>query len=119
MDKEILELIKGEVNVKNIIFDKSLPEEIVLDTVISEELKEEGILRDLIRQIQDIRKKEGRKPSEMLTFYMGTNVSGRDFIVKYAKEFKKSINAKSIIVRAVLEGGYEAKVGEFNFKIKI
>ena len=75
-------------------------------------------MRDLTRQIQDVRKKEGRKPNETLTFYMGTNIAGRDFIVKYAKEFKKSINAKSIIVRSVLEGGYEVKIGELVFLIK-
>lgn len=117
-NKEFLELIKGEVNVKEIIFDKNIKEEVELDTTLTEELKEEGMLRDLIRQIQDIRKKEGRKPNEMLTFYMGTNIAGRNFIVKYAKEFKKSINAKSIIIRAVVDGGYEVKVGELIFSIK-
>jgi len=119
LDKEILELIKGEVNVKNIIFDKNIKEEIELDTTLTEELRNEGILRDLIRQIQDIRKKEGRKPSEMLEFFIATDEKGKNFIVKYAKELKKSINAKSIIIRASLEGGYETKVGELNFKIKL
>ncbi|PIU99533.1 MAG: isoleucine--tRNA ligase [Candidatus Tagabacteria bacterium CG03_land_8_20_14_0_80_41_22] len=117
-NKELLELIKGEVNVKEIIFDKNIKEEIELDTMITQELREEGILRDLIRQIQDIRKKEGRKPNEMLEFFMATDEKGKNFIVKYAKEFKKSINAKSIIVRSVLEGGYDVKVGEFVFLIK-
>ncbi len=119
LDKEFLDLVKDEINVKNIIFDKSLPEEITLDTVISEELKEEGNLRELIRQMQDIRKKEGLKPNQMVEFYIGTDSAGRDFVVKYAKEIKKSISAKSLIVRSALEGGYEVKIGELNFKVKI
>ncbi len=118
LDKDILELIKGEINVKNIIFDKNIKEEIELDTTLTEELRDEGILRDLIRQIQDIRKKEGRKPNEMLEFFIATDEKGKNFIVKYAKELKKSINAKSIIIRGNLEGGYDVKIGELVFLIK-
>ncbi len=57
--------------------------------MITEELKEEGILRDLIRQFQDIRKKEGRKPNEMLIFYVAVDVKGKEFLIKYAKESEK------------------------------
>jgi len=77
------------------------------------------VLRDLIRQFQDIRKKEGRKPNEMLIFNILTDAKGKDFLIKYAKELKKSISAKSIIIRSSLEGGYEIKAKELNFKIKL
>ncbi len=69
--------------------------------------------------MQDIRKKEGLKPNQMVEFYIATDNAGKDFIVKYAKELKKSISAKSLIVRSALEGGHEIKTGEFNFKVKL
>jgi isoleucyl-tRNA synthetase len=117
-NEELLNLIRGEVNVKEIIFDQNIKDEIELDTTITEELKEEGILRELIRQMQDIRKKEGLKPGQMVDFYIATDLNGKNFLVKYAKEIKKSVNAKSLIVRLALEDGYEIKTNEFNFKVK-
>ncbi len=57
--KELLELIKDEVNVKEIIFDENLKSEIKLDKKITKELKEEGVIRELVRQIQDMRKELG------------------------------------------------------------
>ena len=117
--KELLELIKKEINVKEIIFDKNIKEEMEIDATITDGLKEEGALRELIRQMQDIRKKEGLKPNQIAEFYIATDPSGRNFVVKHAKEIKKSVSAKSIIVRSGLEGGHEIKIDNFNFKIKI
>ncbi|PIR71631.1 MAG: isoleucine--tRNA ligase, partial [Candidatus Nealsonbacteria bacterium CG10_big_fil_rev_8_21_14_0_10_37_25] len=48
----LLELIKEEVNVKKIIFGRSLK----LETKITPELKEEGMIREVIRNIQEMRK---------------------------------------------------------------
>ncbi len=113
-----IELIAGEANFKKVVFDKNL-KEIKIDITITPELKEEGMFRDLVRQMQDIRKKEGRKPNEMLEFHISTGDSGKNFLVKYAKEIKKSVSAKSLIIRSGFEGGYEIKVGGMTFLIKI
>jgi isoleucyl-tRNA synthetase len=68
--KELLELIKDEINVKEIVFDETLKTEIKLDKKITKELKEEGVTRELIRQIQDMRKELGltRKDRIMVNF---------------------------------------------------
>lgn len=67
---EFLELIKDEVNVKEVLFDTTLEEEAVLDMNITPELKEEGEVRELMRAIQDLRKKAGLAPKDeaVLTF---------------------------------------------------
>ena len=68
-EKELLELIKEEINIKKITFGKSLK----LDTKITPELKEEGMVRDVIRQIQEMRKKAGLKPKDKISVqYFGT-----------------------------------------------
>jgi len=56
-EKDLLDLIKEEINVKEIVFDKNLKEEIELDTTITDTLKQEGQMRQLIRYIQSLRKK--------------------------------------------------------------
>ena len=67
MDKELVELIKEEVNVKEIIFDAKIKEEIKLDTKITKELKEEGWVREAVRHIQEMRKEMGLKPQHKIS----------------------------------------------------
>ncbi len=63
-NKELLNLIKEEINVKEVIFDGKIKGEVELDTEISEDLKQEGQAREIIRRIQDLRKKAGLLPSD-------------------------------------------------------
>jgi isoleucyl-tRNA synthetase len=58
-DKEILSLAEDELNIKSICFEKGRKESIILDTEITEELEEEAKARELIRKIQQERKKMG------------------------------------------------------------
>jgi len=68
-EKELLDLIREEINVKKITFGKTLK----LDTKITPELREEGIVREIIRNIQEMRKKAGFKPRDkILVRYSGT-----------------------------------------------
>ena len=57
-NEEFLKLIKEELNVKDVIFDDKISNEVELDKEISPKLKEEGDLRDLIRGLQDLRKNQ-------------------------------------------------------------
>ena len=65
-NEELLELIKEEVNVKDISFDAGIKEEVKLDKLITEELKKEGILREVLRLIQSMRKKASLKPEDKI-----------------------------------------------------
>ncbi|MES2134656.1 MAG: class I tRNA ligase family protein [Patescibacteria group bacterium] len=65
---ELLELVKDELNVKNVVIDEVVPKgEVVLDTNITETLKREGEFRELVREIQDLRKKANLQPKESAT----------------------------------------------------
>jgi isoleucyl-tRNA synthetase len=68
-EKDLLELIKGEINVKKVTFGKSLK----LETHITPELREEGIAREIVRRIQEMRKRAGYKPKDIISvYYFGT-----------------------------------------------
>lgn len=56
---ELLDIIKEELNVKEVVIDKKMETEIALDTEITEELLLEGVAREIIRSIQEMRKEAG------------------------------------------------------------
>ena len=46
------------------MFDEKAKKEIELDTIITPSLKAEGMLREILRHIQEMRKKAGYRPNE-------------------------------------------------------
>ena len=82
---ELAEIICDEVNVKEVSFAKELPVvdqvvssedssiRVALDTNITEELKEEGIARDIIRQGQILRREAGYELNDRITLVAKTN----------------------------------------------
>jgi isoleucyl-tRNA synthetase len=57
--------LKSELNVKEILFDALYTGHMVsLDTTLTPSLIEEGAVRELVRHIQDLRKKAGMAPSD-------------------------------------------------------
>jgi isoleucyl-tRNA synthetase len=92
LDLELIRLIKEELNVKSLRHEITLVDKIKLDEKITIELKEEGMIREVIRQIQEMRKKAGYKPRHrILVRYSGTpNLNkilnkNKNFIRKEAK----------------------------------
>lgn len=69
---ELLSIISEELNVKATEIVEGLEADTIeLDTNITPELKEEGFIRDIVREIQGFRKESGLKPGEQTT-YRGT-----------------------------------------------
>ncbi len=96
-EKEILELIKDEINAKEIIFDSKLKSDIELDTKITKDLKEEGMARDIVRHIQNMRKEAGLKPEDkiLVSFSGDSEISG--ILEKNRKTILEKIKAKDFI----------------------
>jgi isoleucyl-tRNA synthetase len=67
LDKELAQLIKDELNVKEVDFKTGKGEmKINLETKITPELQAEGEARELIRQIQDLRKQNNCRLDEKI-----------------------------------------------------
>ncbi len=91
---EFLELIKGELNIKNlelVLSDKSSDIDVKYDVKVTEELKKEGELRDLLRKIQFERKKMGLNPKDAIVLFVPSKF--KDF----SDEIKRKVLAKEII----------------------
>lgn len=96
LNEEHIQLIKDEVNVKHIHFDRTLEDLIVLDTTITIELFEEGRVRELIRAIQDLRKREGLTIKDIAELSIETDQLGQVLIQKNKDFITKTTLTRSI-----------------------
>jgi isoleucyl-tRNA synthetase len=60
------DLIRDEINVKDVFISSDQPEDARLDITITEELQKEGDVRKLMRAVQDARKENGLVPSDTI-----------------------------------------------------
>jgi len=96
---ELLELIKDEVNVKEVVFNDKIKEEVELDVRLTPALKEEGMVRDVVRFVQDIRKEQGLKPDDKisLSFFGSEKINAileknKELLAKETRSKKVSID---------------------------
>jgi isoleucyl-tRNA synthetase len=90
LDQELIALIADEVNVKKVSFGQDVTEEFVLDTDITQELKEEGMVRELVRTIQDMRKTKGLSIKDQALLFVEAQGAAREFLEKNSGELKKA-----------------------------
>jgi len=64
--KDLLDLICEEVNVKKVVIDEDIKDEVELDTTVNSQLINQGMLRETIRFIQNLRKKDGLTPEDRI-----------------------------------------------------
>ena len=94
-NEELLKLIMEEVNIKEIKFSSTLEDEVRLSTTITPELREEGILRDLIREIQAARKDAGLTPKDKVSAQISLPKEILEVARKNQKIIEKETNLKS------------------------
>jgi isoleucyl-tRNA synthetase len=97
-------LIKEEINVKEIVPDTALPTEVELDTTLTPELKEEGMFRELTRFIQEMRKKSGFRAGEPAVLTIAAEGPSRRFVEQHEQELSRVASLKNILVQEETEG---------------
>jgi isoleucyl-tRNA synthetase len=119
INEELLAVLKDEINVKEIIFDPKIKDELKLDTKITPELKAEGNLRDLIRIVQDLRKEAGYTPKDKIYLWLELPNEIESAINKHLKDFKEKIGAKNVEFRRTEKFDAELETKIDNEKIWI
>ncbi|HFC76632.1 MAG TPA: hypothetical protein ENJ27_00140, partial [Candidatus Moranbacteria bacterium] len=114
-DKQLVQIIKDEVNVKEIVFEKGEEEKVELDTEITPELKAEGNYRELLRNIQKLRKEKQLVPSNIVDLIIETNDEGRRLVEKFQDNLKKVAGVKEIKFEEA-PATNEIKIGDLTFK---
>ncbi len=89
-------LIKDEVNVKEVLYDMTMTNNVLLSLELTPELIEEGIVRDLIRIIQDKRKEMKLIPGEMARAVFDANEKMKNIIKENETAIKEATHLKSV-----------------------
>ena len=69
---------------------------VVLDTIITPELKEEGYLREILSKVQNMRKDKGFEVLDKINLYVSGNDMLEEVVKKYADEIKRETLALNI-----------------------
>ncbi|OHB04819.1 MAG: hypothetical protein A3B16_01280 [Candidatus Zambryskibacteria bacterium RIFCSPLOWO2_01_FULL_45_43] len=95
-DTEFLDLLKDEVNVKEVAMNLNLDVEVLFDTVITPELKSEGLVREFARMVQDLRQAAGLEPKDRIMVMAEIAGEVRRVLENQAAVIKKEVNAETL-----------------------
>lgn len=121
-NENLLRIIQEELNVKNVIEDEKLNTSVELDLEITKELLQEGVARELIRNIQQARKEAGLIVDDRILLKIN---SSSDIIksVFNNESLKNLIMSETLTTEVVddLSGGFEKqyKVNEIELTVVI
>jgi isoleucyl-tRNA synthetase len=132
VSEKMLGIIADEINSKEVkisdlsglsaekyeIYTNEATNQIVsaLDYEITPELRAEGGARELMRNIQELRKKSGLNPGDMIKLKVTSDSSGQNLVNKFIEEIKKGTGTTEIIFT---EGQGETKIDGMTFGIEI
>ncbi len=115
--KELSDLIKDEVNVKEILVATADEDTVELDINMTQELKEEGQMRELLRSIQELRKESGLNIEDRAELIVDTDNQGVALIKKFEKEISRPAGLTAITFHK--NEGTEIKIDELCLTISI
>ena len=114
MKKEFQALIQDEVNVKEVRHDASLQTSLALDTIVTDKLRKEGALREMIRTIQALRKEAGMKQGEKALLSAKANAPARELLESELEQVKKMTALLDVKFVDALSSG-ELRDGNFAY----
>lgn len=95
--REILEILKDEVNVKEIKF--GAVESLQLDTQITPELKAEGLAREFVRLVQDLRQDAKLNPHHRVEISLAGDKALELVLLSQESEIKRAVGAERIVFK--------------------
>lgn len=94
-DEEYQSLVRDELNVKAVQFGS----EFMLDTELTPELKQEGLLRELVRKTNAERKKSGLTINDAVTLTVHTEDAAlQEMLAVHGEEYQSSVLGTSLVV---------------------
>ncbi len=94
---ELLDLIRDELNIKEVIFEKSKEEKVELNTEITPELKKEGMKREIVRLVNQLRKQAGMTIEDRIVLsWSSEDPLAQAVFENYEKELKSDTLSSEI-----------------------
>lgn len=101
---ELLSILKDEVNVREVSFGNDIDVAYDLDTEITEDLARAGAVREVIRQIQKMRKQADLDPQELVTLRVETNTEGEELFQNNKEQITGTANLSEVVFTEVSDG---------------
>lgn len=121
IDKEYITILQEELNVKAVRTQShTTAHRVTLDTEITPDLKREGLMREVIRNVQNARKKAGLQVDDRISLVLSTESAALESAVHgHAETIKNETLATHLTKNG--SGDYEttAKIDEANLYIKL
>lgn len=116
-DEQLSGILKDEVNVQAVVFDAHLSTETpaTLDTVITPQLREEGVMREFVRTVQGLRADAGFNMSDEIALSIVAPQECVDMFQRHSVTFKKTVGAKMLefVKDEKAQAFLDTKVGEW------
>ena len=98
LSPEMQKILMQELNVKEVVHDAALQEDVWLDITLTPELQEEGVVRNLMRRVQEWRKEQKLNIADRPAFVL--KVSKEDAIVaqKYRDKIAKETGLNELAI---------------------
>ncbi|MEK7103088.1 MAG: isoleucine--tRNA ligase, partial [Patescibacteria group bacterium] len=129
LDPALYYLLCEEVNVKEVVCEKELrngPNWIVddemlvsIDIAITLELREEGLLRDIVRQINALRKEKGLTIADRVTITIHADTEIAALIVRYNDTLANQVLATSVTVGEMNDSMTPIKLENYNIHVSL
>ncbi|MEX0918830.1 MAG: class I tRNA ligase family protein [Candidatus Paceibacterota bacterium] len=117
-EPELIQLICAEVNVKTVDWDKNQEAEVWLDPAISPELQLAGQVRELVRQVQILRKEADWFPTDRARLTVATEVAGQA-IIRAGREELRQVAGVGEIDFKELSAAKTVTIDEIKFNLAI
>lgn len=109
-NQDLIELIKDELNIKEVVFQSGDKDAVELDVEMTSELEKEGLKREIVRLVNQLRKEQGLTIEDRIMLYWWAD----EEIVKavfsdYGKEIKSDVLAQEVVMEQK-EGIKENKI---------
>ena len=92
---------------------------VALEVTVTEELRREGIARELVNRIQNIRKCSGFEITDKINIVLSKNPNTDDAVNEYNTYICNQVLANSLVLSDAVEGGTELNFDDFSLYAKV
>jgi isoleucyl-tRNA synthetase len=118
IDEEFYDIIKEELNVKKVMLNNGV-EAVEINTTITESLKQEGLMRDIVRHIQECRKKSAFKVDDRINLKLVTEDKA---LARVVENYRSTIYNETLAVNhhvSFTPHTYSVKLGDASLEIRL